>query len=196
MPPTFRELSFLRFLLRVLPNGAERLPFLESVKGLAKTLGGRVTHPRWTSYGALEVDVFTPSIQDFQLFVATLEPLSKVEFTKNLDEAPPFKPKEEVLEEARGYFNSERYWECHETLESVWRPAKGEEKKLVQAIILVCAALVHEQRGEREVALGIYRRALPQIAWPERRYHGIDVPGIRRHVELSLEKGELPPFKI
>lgn len=186
----------MRFLLRVLPNGPDRQAFLESVKGIAKTLGARVTHSRWTSYGALEVDAFTPSVQDFQLFVAALEPLSKVEFTKNLDEAPPFKEKEEVLEEAKGYFNSERYWECHETLESVWRPAKGEEKSLVQAIILVCAALVHEQRGERDVALGIYRRALPQIAWPERRYHGIDIPGLRRHVERSLEKHEMQPFKI
>ncbi len=195
VPSPFASCS-LRFLLRVLPKEADRQAFLESVRGLAKTLGARVTHPRWTSYGALEVDAFTPSVQDFQLFVAALEPLSGVEFTKNLDEAPPFKPKEEVLEEARGYFNSERYWECHETLESVWRPAKGEEKSLVQAIILVCAALVHEQRGERDVALGIYRRALPQIKWHERRYDDIDVPRLRVHVERSLEKGELLPFKI
>jgi DUF309 family protein family protein len=186
----------LRFLLRVLPKEPDRQAFLESVRGLAKTLGARVTHPRWTSYGALEVDLFTPSVGDFQLFVATLEPLSKVEFTKNLDEAPPFKPKEEVLEEAKGYFNAERYWECHETLESVWRPAKGEERSLIQGIILVCAALVHEQRGEREVALGIYRRALPQIAWGERRYYGIDVSGLRRRVEHSLAEGRLSPFKI
>jgi Domain of unknown function (DUF309) len=186
----------LRFLLRVLPNDPDRQAILESVKGLAKTLGARVTHPRWTSYGALEVDLFTPSVQDFQLFVATLEPLSKVEFTKNLDEAPPFKPKEEVLEEAKGYFNAERYWECHETLESVWRPAKGDEKSLVQGIILVCAALVHEQRGEREVALGIYKRALPQIAWQELTYHGIDIPHFRRNVEHALAEGKLSPFKI
>ena len=191
-PPAFS----LRFLLRVLPKEPDRRAFLESVRGIAKTLGARVTHHRWTSYGALEVDVFTPSVQDLELFVAALEPLSKVEFTKNLDEAAPFKPKEAVLEEARGYFNSERYWECHETLESVWRPAKGEEKSLVQAMILVCAALVHEQRGERHVALGMYRRALPQIAWPEGRYNGIDIPRLRLNVERSLEKGELPPFKI
>jgi predicted metal-dependent hydrolase len=95
-----------------------------------------------------------------------------------------------------GYFNSERFWECHETLESVWRPAVGEEKKLVQGIILVCAALVHEQRGERDVGLGIYRRALPQIAWREKTYHGIDVPRLRKNVERSLAMGELSPFKI
>ena len=186
----------MRFLVRLLPRESDRQAFLLSVKDIAKALGARVAHPRWTSYGALEIDVFAPSVEDLQLLVAALEPLARAEFTKNLDEAPAFKTKEETLEEARGYFNSERYWECHEVLESVWRPAKGEEKGLVQAIILVCAALVHNQRGERGVALGIYRRALPQIAWREREYHAIDVPRLRREVERSLDRGELPPFRI
>jgi uncharacterized protein len=185
-----------RFLLRAVPNEAGREEFLGSLRSIGRSLGASVTHPRWTSYGGLEVDVFTPSVQDFDTFVAAVEPLSKLEFTRNLDETPPFRPKEEVLEEARDYFNAERYWECHEALESVWRPAKGDERSLVQGIILVCAALVHEQRGEREVALGIYRRALPQIAWRGREYHGIDISRIHRNVERSLAKGELPPFKI
>jgi len=185
-----------RFLMRAVPNELDRQAFLGSLKSIGATLGASVKHPRWTSYGALEVDAFSPSVQDFETFVAAVEPLARVEFTKNLDEAPAFKPKEEVIEEAKRYFNSERYWECHETLESVWRPAKGDEKKLVQAIILVCAALVHEQRGERDVALGIYGRALPQIRWEEKTYHGIDVAGLRKTVERSLTKGEPSPFKI
>ena len=185
-----------RFLLRVIPNEPARQAFLTSLRSIGGSLGASVKHPRWTSHGALEVDVFTPSVQDFETFLAAIEPLSKVESTKNLDEPPVFKPKEEILEEARLYFNSERYWECHELLESVWRPAKGDEKKLVQAVILVCAALVHEQRGERDVALGIYRRALPQIAWEEKKYHGIEISRLRRNVQLSLDKRELLPFKV
>jgi uncharacterized protein len=179
-----------------MPNEPDKDSFLASLKALGGSLGASVKHPRWTSYGALEVDVFTPSAQDFDLFVAAIEPLSKVESTKNLDDTPPFKPKEEVLKEAIGYFNSERYWECHETLESVWRPAKGEERSLVQGIILVCAALVHEQRGERSVALGIYKRALPQLAWQELTYQGIDIPHLRRSVERSLAEERLSPFKL
>jgi len=189
-------LKRVRFLVRAIPNDADRQRFFNSLKSIGGSLGASVKHPRWTSYGALEVDAFTPSVQDFELFVAAMEPLAKVEFTKNLDEPPAFKPKEKILEEAVGYFNSERFWECHETLESVWRPAVGEEKKLVQGIILVCAALVHEQRGERDVGLGIYRRALPQIAWREKTYHGIDVPRLRKNVERSLAKGIPSPFKI
>ena len=190
------KLKKSRFLLRAVPNDDDRAAFLSSLKSIGVSLGATVKHPRWTSYGGLEVDVFLSSSQDMDLFVAAIEPLSKVEFTKNLDEAPPFKSKEEVIEEAKRYFNSERYWECHETLESVWRPAKGEERSLVQGIILVCAAQVHEQRGEREVALGISRRALPQIAWQDKTYHGIDVGILRKRVERSLATGTLPPFKI
>ena len=186
----------MRFLLRVVPSLGEGERFLSSLKSIASSVGVSIKHPRWTSYGALEVDAFAPSAEDFDLFVAATEPLSNFEFTRNLDEAPTFKPKEEVIEEARDYFNAERYWECHEALEPVWRPARGQEKKLVQAIILVCAALVHVQRGEGDVALGIYRRALPQIEWGENAYHGIKVQALRREVERSISKGDIRPFKI
>ena len=182
--------------MRAIPSQPDRLRFLASIKAVGSSLGANLKHPRWTSYGALEIDAFAPSVQDFDLFVAAIEPLARVEFTKNLDEAPPFKSKEKVLEEAVGYFNAERYWECHETLESVWRPAAGEEKRLVQSIILVCAAFVHEQRGEREVALDIFKRALPQIEWKAEKYQGIDIPRLRKNVERSLAEGELSPFKI
>lgn len=186
----------MRFLIRILPKAADGQAFFASTRSLAREAGARVAHPRWTSYGALEVDVFSPTAQDFQLFASVLEPLARVEFSKNLDEPPGFKPKEEVIEEAVAYFNSERYWECHEALEAVWRPAEGQERLLVQAIILVCAAQVHEQRGAREVALGIYRRALPQISWEGALYHGVDVRRLRRRVESALSKGVVSPFRI
>ena len=188
-------LSPSRFLLRVVPFQEDRASFLVSLKSIGRNLSATLKHPRWTSYGALEVDVFAAA-QDFQLFLAAAEPLARVEFTKNLDEAEGFRPKEEVIENARGLFNSERYWECHEVLESVWRPAKGEERSLIQGMILVCAALVHEQRGEAEVALGIYRRALRQIVWGEAEYQGIDVARLRGNVERSLARRKLMPFKI
>lgn len=185
-----------RFLLRIVPRDADRDRSLDSLKGIGATLGASIKHPRWTSYGALEVDIFSPSAQDFHVFVAALEPLSKVEFTRSLDEPPRFQPKEEVVEEAVRYFNSERYWECHEALESVWRPAEGQEKSLIQGIILVCAALVHEQRGERQVALDIYGRALPNLNWREEEYEGIEIPRLRREVESALERKVVSPFKI
>jgi len=185
-----------RFLIRVHPRAEGREEFLSAFNGIAASLGLDVKHPRWSSKGSLEVDVFAPSPGDLELMVAAVEPLARLEFARNLDVTPPFRSKEEVLAEAIGYFNSERFWEAHETLESVWRPAQGDEKKLIQAMILVCAALVHVQRGEPDVALGIYKRALPQIRWEEKVYHGVDVPRLRARVQTSIANGDLPPFKL
>jgi hypothetical protein len=186
----------LRFLVRASPAERDRLAALDSLKGVAKMLGARVSHPRWTSGGSIEFDVFAPSVVDFQLFTAALEPLAVVEHSRNLDEPPRFQPKERVVEEAVRYFNAERYWECHEALESIWRPARGKERLLLQGMILVCAAMVHVQRGEPDVALGIYKRALPQIMWDAESYHGVDVPRLRERVKESLARGEFPPFRI
>lgn len=185
-----------RFLLRAVPREHDKDAFLTSLRSIGTNVGVSVKHPRWTSYGALEVDVFAPSHADFGLFVGAIEPLSKIEFTRDLDTVPRSKPKEAALQEAVAYFDSERYWECHEALEPVWRSSKGEERSLVQALILVCAALVHEQRGEREIALGIYKRALAQIHWEAETYHGIDVQRLRENVERSIAAGEVRPFKI
>src|SRR5690349_19544115 len=100
----------LRFLLRAKPEGeGDKQRFLASLKAIGGNLGASLKHPRWTSYGALEIDVFAPSVQDFETFVAAVEPLSSIEFTKNLDDPPRFQEKERILEEAVRYFNSERY---------------------------------------------------------------------------------------
>src|SRR5260370_12033685 len=94
--PIFRWLSEgatlkrLRFLLRAVPNDADRQRFFNSLKSIGGSLGASLKHPRWTSYGALEVDAFTPSTQDFELLVAAIEPIADIEFTKNLDEPPAF----------------------------------------------------------------------------------------------------------
>ena len=83
------------------PQGAGQAELPRLNEGDRGEPGRQRQHPRWTSYGALEVDVFTASAQDFQVFLAAIEPLSKVEIFKNLDEVPPFKPRR----------NSERgYW--------------------------------------------------------------------------------------
>jgi hypothetical protein len=92
------------------------------VKALAESVMTEARNPKWTSYGALELDIFARSPKDFELFLAAAEPLAIVEFSKNLNEAPPHNTKDQLVEEARGYFNSERYWEAHETLESIVEP--------------------------------------------------------------------------
>jgi len=185
----------LRYLLRLSPNSLlSRERFLGAVRSLSASVGGSARNPKWTSKGALEVDIFVASKEDFKLLVATLEPISKIEFTRNLNEAPSYKSREETVAEARGYFNSERFWEAHETLEGLWRVSSGNEKLLLQGLILVCAAFVHHQKGEGEIALGVLRRGSKQLAWPERRYEKIDLQVLRQHVEEILRTGRFFVF--
>ncbi len=149
-----------------------------------------------TSYGALELDVFLPSRQDFELFLAVVEPLGKLEFFKDLQEVPPFLPASEAVAEAVSLFNAERFWETHEVLESLWREAKGDEKLLLQGLILVCAAFVHAQKGEKSVSLGVAKRALALLRWPEARYHGINVEHVRSGLDEMVATGNLSPLTL
>jgi uncharacterized protein len=183
--------------MRLKPLGVtEGASLLESVRSLAKSLGADVKNPKWTSYGALEVDVFARSREDFALFSAALEPLSSLEFSRDLNVAPTFRPPSEVVSEARIFFNSERYWEAHEALESVWREAAGDEKLYLQGVILVCAAFVHHQKKEEGVALGVLARAAPQLGRRGGDYYGIDTESLRAQVTEMLRSRRLLPFKL
>ncbi len=186
----------MRFLIRLKPKEGGGPAFLGAVRLLAKSLIAEARNPKWTSYGALEIDVFANSESDFALFLAAVEPVAEVEFSRNLSEAPPPKSKEALIEEAREFFDSERYWESHELLESVWRNLAGEEKRYVQGLILVCAAFVHHQKGEDSVALGVLARANRQLSYDGEDYHGISVGRLRREVEAILKEGRFHLFRV
>ena len=49
---------------------------------------------------------------------------------------------EESLILAKKLFNEEKYWITHEVLEGVWKKAYGDEKDLLNGLILVAAAFV------------------------------------------------------
>jgi hypothetical protein len=170
--------------------------FLPLVKSLAESVMAEARNPKWTSYGALELDIFAPSPNDLELFLAAIEPLAEVEFSRNLSEAPAHKSKEALIEEARRYFNSERYWEAHETLESVWRSASGKEKLYLQGLILVCASFVHHQKREHEVALGVLRRAAKQLDYGAASYHSVNVKRLKKQVDGILDAKRFENFRV
>jgi|SRR5208337_895191 len=186
----------MRYLIRVVQRDGLGDRFLSSIKAVAKSVGVDARNPKWTSYGALELDIFAPSRADIDTFLAAAEPLGSLEFLRDLNVAPQHRTEEELFSEARRYFNSERYWECHEVLEGAWRLMSGEEKLYVQGIILVCAAFVHHQKGEDEVALSVLRRALRLLDFGAPRYHGIGVNSLRRRADSIISSGRFETFRI
>jgi uncharacterized protein len=169
---------------------------LSTVRGLARSTGGEARNPKWTSRGALELDIFCPSKADFELILAVLAPVAKLDFVRDLSETPHHRTQDALFSEARALFNEERYWECHEVLEGAWKIQKGDEKRLLQGIILVCAAFVHHQKNEDEVALGVLARASKQLYFPGPSYGGFDLAALRANVQKIRERGRFLPFRV
>jgi uncharacterized protein len=186
----------LRFLIRVQAAEVPGEKLLESVKSIAKTLGADPRNPKWTSFGALELDVFCPTRADLDLFIEAVKPIAEFEFVKDLNVAPPHREEVELFAEARDLFNDERYWECHEVLEGVWRTKQGEEKRLLQGIILVCAAFVHHQKGEETVALGVLGRAVKQLVYSGPVYAGFRVDELKQKADEILQTRDFRNFRV
>jgi len=186
----------MRWLVRFLPTGSSRDSFLSSMKALARSIRVEARNPKWTSYGALELDIFCPTAVDFETFLAAAEPIAKAEFVTDLNRAPQYLTDDEILSKGRQLFNAERYWECHEVLEGLWRQKQGDEKRLLQGLILVCAAYVHHQKGEDEVALRVLGRGARLLESPLEKYHVLDLARIRNLVRRALEDRTLAGFEL
>ncbi|HMD78462.1 MAG TPA: DUF309 domain-containing protein [Nitrososphaerales archaeon] len=186
----------MRFLVRLTSEDRSRERFLSSVRSLARSLGADARNPKWTSYGALEIDIFSPTRADYDLFLAAVSPIYRVEFSRDLNVAPVHHSEDEIVAEAREYFNSERYWECHETLESLWRIKSGEEKHLLQGLILICAAYVHHQKGEEAVAFSVLGRAMARLDSEVPSYHGLNVETIKERTAAIASAREFSTFTL
>ena len=103
---------------------------------------------------------------------------------------------EESLILAKKFFNEEKYWITHELLEGVWKKAYGDEKDLLNGLILVAAALVHYQKNENDIALSIMRRALKKLAAANEKYFGIDVVSIKSQVSEMVKSSIIENFRI
>src|SRR5690242_20515215 len=101
--------------------------------------------------------------------------------------------KEEAFKTARSLFNQEKYWATHEVLESVWKNLKGDERDLVNGIILIAAAFVHAQKDESEICISILKRAIRKLSKSDdfRVYYEIDICKIKDLVTKIIETHRL-----
>ena len=104
--------------------------------------------------------------------------------------------KEDAVSQGRSYFNDERFWECHEILEGVWKNIDGDEKKLVNGLILVAAGLVHYQKDEDDTCISIFKRALEKLENSKGMYYKINVDRIKKLVIEIINSKEVVSFGI
>lgn len=100
------------------------------------------------------------------------------------------------LQMARELFNNEKYWKTHEVLEGTWKHTKGDERALLNGIILVAAALVHYQKGEQAICISILKRALVKLNNAYGNYHDIDIDSLKTQVTNMVNSAKVSIFKI
>ena len=132
--------------------------------------------------------------EDLDNLVEQLGPIAELDHAKHVVEEEI--EKEQAIKDGVSYFNDERFWECHEVLEGVWKKCYEGEKELVQGIILTAAALVHFQKNENDICLSIFGRSLDKLANSTGMYHQIDVDAIRSKVSEMKNSGKISTFEI
>ena len=186
-----------RYLVRLSNDGHKSRETGAFAKKVRRLLGAKnsIGHLRISSR-AIEFDLFADNSEDLEAKKAALERnVSKILTLKPLDLLPRPKEKLDVLTDGISLFNEERFWECHEVLEQIWHPSKGEERNTIQGLILTAAALVHHQRGEEEVCLSMLNRARKRLG-SEQEYLGVNLSRIRQEIDRMLESKEPRPFSI
>jgi len=104
--------------------------------------------------------------------------------------------KDIAIKRAVQLFNDERYWEAHEALEYVWKNATGIEKEILNGIILVAAAFVHDEKDEQDVCISILQRARKKLDRDSGIYQGIDTNRIADMVCEIINTGRVERFTI
>ena len=188
-----------RYMLHLVNGGygpGDSRRIVHRARFLASEVGASVRVARVAST-FVELDV---SVDPAMLgaLVKRLGPIGALDNARNVSEAEAAgcPPKEDGIREGISYFNGERFWEAHEAWEGAWKQCRGAEKLLVQGIILVAVAFAHSQKGDADVGINMFGRALEKIGDSGGTYHGIDVDRMRGLVAGMRRTGEMALFRI
>ena len=122
--------------------------------------------------------------------------------TQRPAEAAPGRETTDPLARAIAEFNSWRFYDCHETLEDVWREAGGKGQDggpadFYQGIIKLAAGFHHLLRGNHKGAVSLLSDALRLLEPFRPTYLGVDVQRLLDDVRPCLERiVELGPRRL
>jgi len=166
-------------------------------KQVREVLGAKeaIGHLR-TSNRAVDFDLFAENSPAINTSKAALEKnFERIITLKLLDKAPVPGDRLEILKEGISLFNEERFWECHEVLEQIWHPAEGEERDIIQGLILTAAAFVHAQRNRTERSIAMLKKAKQKLG-TRASYQGIDLNTVRKNIDAVIDSSLPAPFQV
>ncbi|MGE0243254.1 MAG: DUF309 domain-containing protein [Nitrososphaeraceae archaeon] len=143
----------------------------------------------------IEIDISLPKNQDINQVLNLLKKVSPVKEVVEVTER--HLSKNEAINNAVNLFNEEKYWWSHESLEMVWKESDGEEKQLLNGLILICAAFVHNQKNEINICISILERSILKFSDVKMSvYYGINIEEIKQKIKKILINKEILQFKI
>ena len=110
--------------------------------------------------------------------------------------APPLPPGlAPALRRGAELFRAGEWWEAHEAWEGVWMSAQADERRFVQALILLAAAL-HKRWHHGSHAHRNYHKALKYLDALPPSYGGVDLRRLRAEVWDALhQEGARPALQ-
>lgn len=89
------------------------------------------------------------------------------------EESPP-----EQLLHAVAQFNSREWFECHETLEELWRGEQGEIRRFYQGVIQIAVSLHHWNNGNFGGAVSLLKKGMALLSCVAGICQQVDVAGL------------------
>jgi predicted metal-dependent hydrolase len=96
-------------------------------------------------------------------------------------------------------FNADRFFDCHEVWEEVWKRASGAEKLFYQGMIQAAVAILHAERGNPRGARSTWDKARAKLDPLPTEHRGIALGELRdsmaAFIASALDGGPLglPP---
>ena len=190
----------MRFLVRLVnqsgASSAERKQLVVSAYDAVRSFGADVGNLRVSS-AVVELDLLVDSEDKLEESLKAIEskigPLLTV---RKLDVQSLLMEKAEAVRLGLSLFDEERYWESHEALESAWKQAEGDEREILQGLILIAASLVHWQKNEKQVTLSVMKRAREKLMLQQTEYVGVDLVALTKRLDGILRANEPGFFKL
>ena len=148
-----------------------------------------LTNFRVSEY-AVEFDLFSDDIRSkLTALDAISSRIGNILTERDLGKVEPLQTKEVIVSEAVKLFNEQRYWECHEILESIWRiESNPDEKGAQQGAILAASLFLHAQKDEDSVCFGMVVRTLAKLSmWPGAKYFSLNISSLKKSLQDLLE---------
>jgi len=84
-------------------------------------------------------------------------------------------------------YHSEQFFEAHEHWEDLWRPAVGEDRLLLQALIQLTVAYCHRQRGNDRGYRSLLSKSLARLAVLPGNSNGAEIATLLAELQARFD---------